>query len=171
MLSSYTKNTRVSPSSVPSSLYEFSFSTERARWSVAESMRQDRRALSRDNIIILYGHASHAWKLRVRAKALRRKEEEEEEVGNRGPTMSRGGPPICLPNNRRLDLVAVKTTSNNRPFFRAAERKDEGTSTRAPFDRTVVQSQSVPIVLRYHESSIYVLTNWKYLFRGYCREY
>lgn len=44
--------------------------------------------------------------------------------------MSRGGPPICLPNNRRLDLVAVKTTSNNRPFFRAAERKDEGTSTR-----------------------------------------
>lgn len=82
LLSSYTKNTRVSPSSIPSSLYEFSFSTERARWSVAESMRQDRRALSRDNIIILYGHASHAWKLRVRAKALRRKEEEEE-VGNR----------------------------------------------------------------------------------------
>lgn len=87
---------------------------------------------------------------------------------SRGPTMSRGGPLICLPNNRRLDLVAVKTTSNNRPFFRAAERKDEGTSTRAPFDRTVVQSQSAPIVLRYHESSIYVLTNWKYLFRGYC---
>lgn len=42
------------------------------------------------------------------------------------------GPLVCLPNNRRRDLAAVKTTSNNRPFFRAAEWKDDGTLTRNP---------------------------------------
>lgn len=72
-----TKNTRASPFSF--SLYKFMFSTERARWSVIESMRQDRRALSCGNIIILYGHVYHARKPRIRAKALWRK---EEEVGN-----------------------------------------------------------------------------------------
>jgi len=77
----YTKKyARLSPFSLSPSLYKFPFLMERTRWSVTESMRQDRRALSRDNIIILYGHASHARKLRVRAKALWRK---KKEVGNR----------------------------------------------------------------------------------------
>lgn len=57
-----------------------------------------------------------------------------EEVENRVgvPQWAAGGLPVCLPNNRRLDLAAVKTTSNNRPFFHAAEWKDESTLTSTP---------------------------------------
>lgn len=93
----------------------------RMRRSVTKSMWHDWRTLSRDNIIISYGHASKGTdEAACESVGIGRKEggEKKERVRNHDGHNELRGPLVCLPNNRRLDLTAMKTTSDNRSFIR-----------------------------------------------------
>lgn len=126
------------------------------RRSVTKPMRHDWRPLSRDNIIISYGHANKgADETRSTCESV----EEGRESGRRGVRNLESGVRQTATDHNELagaplfvcqtiDLTAMKTTSDNRTdSFWRPERKDDDTLTRTPIiERSFRVNRSKPTV-------------------------